>query len=437
MLPVIAIVGRPNVGKSTLFNRLTRTRDALVHDMPGVTRDRQYGEGKHRNQRYILIDTGGLEYEENSIDDMTTQQAWLAIEEADSVVFVVDAKAGITSADQSIAEKLRRISKPIILAINKAENLDYEEAKFAFYELGFEHLISISAAHGRNTDELMDSLPIDWDAEIEEEEQDPGIRVAIVGRPNVGKSTMVNRILGEERVIAFDKSGTTRDSIAIPFERDNTDYVLIDTAGIRRRNKVKDVVEKFSVIKALQAVEEADIVVFVVDARENLSHEDLRLLDFVVNSGRGLVLAINKWDGMDDYERSKVKNEIDRRLAFVDFADIHFVSALHGTGIGNLFKSINAAYACFEKEYNTAMLTRILEKAVAAHQPPLVKGRRIKLRFAHPGGNKPPTIVINGKQTESVPGSYKRYLNKCYRKALNLVGTPIKLVFKTDDNPYS
>lgn len=438
MLPVIAIVGRPNVGKSTLFNCLTRSRAALVADSPGVTRDRLYGQGYSGDRAYIVIDTGGLSgKEEEGIPSLMAQQTRQAVLEADHVLFLVDARAGLNSVDQTIAQFLRQSGKPITLVLNKMDDLDVDIASVEFYSLGLGQPQPISATHKRGVETLMEkvlqTLPAPTEEDVAEER---GIRIAIVGRPNVGKSTLINRMLGEERVVVYDQPGTTRDSIAIPFERRGTPYVLIDTAGVRRRRAVEEALEKFSVIKTLQAIEAANVVIMVIDARMGISEQDLHLLGFILDAGKCLVIAINKWDGLDADRRAEVQRELERRLVFVDFAEVKFISALHGTGVGELFPLVDAAYASAMRKLATPELTRILEDAIATHQPPLVHGRRIKLRYAHSGGHNPPIIVIHGKQTRSLPDAYRRFLESYYRKTLRLVGTPIRIVFKDAENPY-
>lgn len=435
MIPVIAIVGRPNVGKSTLFNCLTQTRNALVADEPGVTRDRLYGEGQNGEQRYIVIDTGGLGSDQEGIAKLTTSQTWQAIKEANVILFLLDGRSGLTAADRDIASQLRNLPKKVYLVVNKTDGVDINTAIADFYELGLGEPIPISAAHRRGITALLDkiltAIPVSASKQIPE-----GIKIAFVGRPNVGKSTLVNRILGEERVIVYDQPGTTRDSIFIPFKRAVQNYVLIDTAGVRRRGKVTAAVEKFSVIKSLQAIEQAHVAVIVIDAHEGLADQDLHLLDFVISAGKALVVAINKWDAMEKYKQEQLEKTLDRKLVFVDFARIHFISALRGTGINNLFKSINEAYKSAIKKLATPQLTRALEKAVEAHQPPLVRGRRIKLRFAHAAGNNPPFIIIHGNQVTALPESYRTYLEKTFRKKFGLIGTPIKIEFKNSANPY-
>jgi GTP-binding protein len=440
MLPVIAIVGRPNVGKSTLFNRLTKSRDALVVNLPGVTRDRQYGSGKLGPKPYIVIDTGGIGEGEEGIDSPMTDQSKLAMAESDVILFVVDGRSGMCAADEQIAHYLRLLNKTIYLIVNKTDGIDAEIASSEFYALGLlTEPYSIAASHGRGVTSLMEMICEDFPEQVETEEnlEEAGIKVAIIGKPNVGKSTLVNRMLGEERVIVYDQAGTTRDSIEIPFERHGQKYTLIDTAGIRRRGKITETVEKFSVVKALQAIESANVVLFIIDACENISDQDLSLLGFILDAGRSLVLGLNKWDGLEQEHKDDIKSEIERRLAFVDFAELRFISALHGTGVGELFPLINKAYDSAMQPLSTSELTEFLMLAVRANPPPLARGRSIKLRYANPGGHNPPIIVIHGNQTDRLPKSYQRYLVNYYRKALKLVGTPLRLVFKTSENPFA
>lgn len=438
MIPVIALVGRPNVGKSTLFNRLTRTRDAIVADVPGLTRDRQYGEGEHNEKSFIVIDTGGIGEEDLHIDSLMTQQSRQAISEADIVLFLVDGRMGLTAADEAIAAKLRQVDKTIHLVVNKTDGVDPAIAASDFYALGFDEPYKIAASHGRGVSQLIDSV-LDDDAYSEQEQVDDdfnGIKLAIVGRPNVGKSTLVNRMLGEERVVVYDMPGTTRDSIFIPMERRGQEYMLIDTAGVRRRSKIDLAIEKFSVIKTLKAIEESNVVLMLIDGSETVSEQDLHLLSFVLDAGKSLVIAVNKWDGLDIDQRDQIKRDLDRRLQFVNFAKVHFISALHGTGVGDLYSSIEKAFASANVEMSTSKLNAILEQAVESHQPPLVNGRRIKLRYAHAGGHNPPIIVVHGNQTERLPKPYQRYLENTFREALKLVGTPIRIQLKSSENPY-
>ena len=440
MLPVIALVGRPNVGKSTLFNCLTKSRDALVADMPGVTRDRHYGTGQIDDKPYIVIDTGGIGENKDAIDEYMTAQSYQAMVEASEIIFVVDGRLGPTNADLKIAQQLRELGKPIFLAVNKVDGVDEDLATSDFYSLGLGVPHGIAAVQGRGVTQLIQAVAIDFPAVNAEESAvqnaEEGIKIAIIGKPNVGKSTLVNRILGEERVIVFDMPGTTRDSIEIPLERLGQKYTLIDTAGVRKRAKITDVVEKFSVVKALQAIEHANVVIYVFDAKEGITDQDLHLLGFVVEAGRALVLAVNKWDNLDPEIKDTVKEDIERRLRFVDFAKIHFISALHGTGVGDLFRSVDTAYAAAMYPLTTSVVTDLLLEATKTFQPPLVSGRRIKLRYANPGGHNPPTIVIHGNQAEATPNSYKRYLINFFRKELKLVGTPLNLIFRTSINPF-
>lgn len=440
MYPVVAIVGRPNVGKSTLFNVLTQTRDALVVDLPGTTRDRQYGEGIIDEKKFIVIDTGGIGGTDQIVDDDVTKQSWNAIKEADVILFMVDGQVGITNLDLSFARQLRKISKPIHLVVNKTDGLDLQVALSEYFSLGFADPFPIAASQKRGVSKLMSQVLQDF-AQVatdeEEKERYPGIRVAFVGQPNVGKSTLVNRILGEERVIVSDLAGTTRDSIFIPFVRDEQQYTLIDTAGIRRKAKVSSTVEKFSVVKTLQSIEAAHVVVLLIDATKGVTDQDLSLLDFIIESGRALVIAVNKWDGLSMVEKEAVKKPLGYRLQFAEFAIQHFISALHGTGVGNIFTSIKKAYRSAMKELPTSLLTKLLEDITTAHQPPLVQGRRIKLRYAHSGGHNPPRIIIHGNLTEHVPESYKRYMIKEFIERLKLQGTPVVVQFKTGENPYA
>ncbi|SFR43081.1 GTP-binding protein [Marinobacter daqiaonensis] len=438
MTPVIALVGRPNVGKSTLFNQMTRSRDALVADFPGLTRDRKYGDGDYEGRRFIVIDTGGLTGEEEGLDAEMARQSMQAVEEADIVLFLVDGRAGLTAGDEIIADHLRRSGKPAHLVVNKTDGQDPEVAAADFYGLGFDSVYMIAAAHNRGIRSMLELLLPEMD-EAEEDRADryPGIRIGVVGRPNVGKSTLVNRLLGEERVVVYDMPGTTRDSVYIPYERQGQDYTLIDTAGVRRRKNVKEVVEKFSIIKTLKAIEDAHVVILVIDAREGLVDQDLHLIGFVLDSGRSLVIAVNKWDGMDPEERASVKEQVRRRLDFLDYADKHYISALHGSGVGLLYDSIQDCYESAMAKWPTNRLTAILQDAVAQHQPPMVHGRRIKLRFAHQGGSNPPVIVVHGNQTEALGGDYKRYLENTFRKVLKVKGSPIRFEFRSGENPFA
>lgn len=437
MLPVIVIIGRPNVGKSTLFNALTRSRDALVADFPGVTRDRQYAEATVDDKLYIVVDTGGVaEFNDPTLAKLTEDQVQQAIQEADVLLFMVDAKAGLTNGDMEIAERLRKHTQKVVLVVNKVDGKDQTIVSSEFYQLGFSELHSISATHRQGIHTMMTQV-LNRFAKVEAMPiKEEGIRIAIIGRPNVGKSTLVNRLLGKKRVVVIDRPGTTRDSIYIPFERRGENYMLIDTAGMRRRSKVTTSIEKISVIKTMQAMEKSHVVIVMLDAREGVTEQDLRLIGLVIKMGKALIIAINKWDGMNEYDRNQVKQTLDRRLSFVDFARRYFISALHGTGVGKLFYAIHEAYQSAQQALSTANLTKVLEKAVVEHQPPLIKGRRIRLRYAHLGNHDPLTIVVHGKQTDRIPISYRRYLGNYFRGAFNLVGVPLILYFKSDVNPY-
>ena len=444
-LPIVAIIGRPNVGKSTLFNCLIGKRDALVADISGLTRDRQYGYVSYCDSEptFIVTDTGGIGDKEEQIDELVDKQAEHAILEAALIIFVVDAKSGLTSADMEVALRLRRADKPVLFVLNKVDGYDPDIVNVEFYKLGFGKPIPIAARQRRGIKNLLNcikkTLP-KYESKLNDSisEENAGIKVAIIGHPNVGKSTLVNRILCEERVIAFDKPGTTRDSIFIPFDKKNKHYTLIDTAGVRKRWRVKETIEKFSVIKTLNAIELSHVVVFLIDASEGVTEWDLKLLGgHILELGRSLVIAVNKWDCLTMKERYSVKLELKRRLHFADYAKWHFISALRGYGISDLFNSINKAYQSAMLKLSTPKLTRILEKAIAAFAPPLIKGRRVKLRYAHSGGNNPPTIIIHGSRTKILPKTYKRYLENTYRTSLKLVGTPVRIELRSGNNPYS
>ena len=438
MLPVFTIIGRPNVGKSTLFNYLTGTRDALVADMPGLTRDRQYGDGKIDDRKFIVVDTGGLmEPDDPEMTVLTDKQVYQAIEEADKLLFVVDAKSGFTTLDAEIAKLLRREHfDKVVLLVNKSDRDASEVVCGDFFQLGLGDPIAISAAQGRGIRDTMRTLLSEFPIEEELNEEETGIRIAVIGRPNVGKSTLINRIIGEDRLVVMDRPGTTRDSVAVPFSHKDQRYTLIDTAGIRRRSKVSEVVEKFSIIKAMQAMEQAHVVLFVLDATDKITDQDLRLLGHVCEKGKALVIVFNKWDDMDSEEKEQFKVNIDRRLMFVDFARRYFISALHGSGVGKLYHAINEAYDSLSREITTSQLTKHLDKALHEHQPPVINGRRIKVRLAHIGGRNPMVIILHGKQLPALPQSYQRYLVKYFRKAFDLVGIPIILKLRNDDNPY-
>lgn len=478
MIPVIALVGRPNVGKSTLFNALTRSRDALVADFPGLTRDRLYGSALWCEQPLIVIDTGGLDDQAAQASGLPAQmviQSLKAVEEADAILFLVDGRCGLTETDSRLAQQLRLQKKPIVVAVNKVEGLDERIAVADFYRLGLgDNLIPIAAAHHQGIGALMQSLiallkaPVSSNASPDQsteptinaqpmEQSDPEaltdtkqstprpprgspqypIKVAIVGRPNVGKSLLTNRILGEERVVVYDLPGTTRDSVTIPLQRQGCHYAIIDTAGLRRRARVHEKIEKFSIVKTLQSIEQAQVVLMVLDAQQGISDQDLSLLGFVIEQGRALVLVVNKWDGLDQAAKLQVQETLERRLAFINFARIHFISALKNQGIAKLFTSITEAYQSATRPIRTGVINRILQAAQTEHLPPLVRGRRVKLKFAHLGGHNPPTIVIHGNQLNELPEAYRRYLMNRYRQALNIMGTPIVLQFNTSENPYA
>jgi GTP-binding protein len=440
MLPVIALVGRPNVGKSTLFNVLTRTRDALVADVPGVTRDRQYGYGRSGERRFIVVDTGGLIETPRGIEQPMAVQTQRAIEEAGRVIFVVDGREGLTPSDRFVAEVIRRSGRPVVIAVNKSEGRDDDIAVTEFHALGLGEPRPVSAEHRQGIEELVDAALEDIEPADEEaapDEQRGDIRVCVVGRPNVGKSTLINRLAGEERLIAFDEPGTTRDTILVPFERDGRRFTLVDTAGVRRRARVEGGIERFSVIKTLQAIEEANVVIGVLDARDTVAEQDATLLGIVAERGRAMVIAVNKWDHVTQEQRAGIREQLADRLRFLDFAPVHFISALHGSGVGELMQSVQSAYEAAMRDLPTPELTRVLEGAMEQHQPPLVRGRRIKLRYAHQGGRNPPVIVIHGTQSERTPEDYRRYLANCFRQAFDLRGTPVRVEFRSEDNPFA
>ncbi len=514
MTKVVALVGRPNVGKSTLFNRLTKTRDALVADFPGLTRDRKYGRAMYNDREYILIDTGGIDGSEEGIETHMAEQSLLAMDEADLVLFLVDARNGLSAGDYMIAEYVRRHQKKTVVVANKIDGLDPDTAISELYALGLGDIYPIAAAHGRGVGILLDEViapvlesdeekppievgpfddlqAIEWEKGYEfldnvtvdregggfnwyewkkrhdlvkgDEEKaeetdkkdnktteipavkteeknvpfaDLPVKFAIVGRPNVGKSTLTNRMLGEDRVIVFDMPGTTRDSIYIPLEKDGEQYIVIDTAGVRKRKKVNEAVEKFSVVKTLQAIEDSNVTLLIIDANAGVTDQDMSLLSFIIQSGRSLVIAVNKWDGLDKEVKDKVKEDLTLRLGFVDFAEIHFISALHGTGVGHLFESIQKAYKSATTRVSTSKLNRILELATQELQPPMSNGRRIRLKYAHAGGYNPPRIIIHGNKTRDITDSYKRYLTNYYRRSLGIIGTPISLEFNESENPF-
>ncbi len=441
MLPVIALIGRPNVGKSTLFNRLTRSRDAIVADYPGLTRDRQYGFGKLGPVPYIVIDTGGVAGGEEGIEELMVEQTVRALKEADVAIIMVDGRSGRTAADEHVAALARKHAKSSWLAVNKAEGLDQHIASGEFHSLGLGEPVAISAAHGDRISSLMDEVlapfeETDEDSAAEDDDADKPLRIAVIGRPNVGKSTLINRLIGEDRLVVFDQPGTTRDSVSVPFERDDKKYILIDTAGVRRKSRVHETVEKFSIVKALQAMERAQVVIPVLDASEGVTDQDVSLIGLAVERGRALVVVANKWDGLSHDQRRQIKADLERKLPFLDFAERMTISALHGTAVGDLLPAVTRAFKAAIRDMSTTELTRELEAALVAHSPPLVRGRRVKLRYAHQGGRNPPVIVIHGNQTERVPDVYRRYLINRFRKAFRLKGTPVRLAFKTSDNPF-
>ncbi len=440
MLPLVALVGRPNVGKSTLFNALTRSRDALVHDAPGVTRDRNYGVCRlHPERPFVLVDTGGIAGQEEGLAGATARQSRAAAEEADLVLFVVDGREGPSALDDAILAWLRKRDRPVLLVVNKIDGLDVQAALNEFARYGFRDRIGVSSAHRTGLDALLadvlSRLPQDGDAQVLDDDPQR-MRVAFIGRPNVGKSTLVNRLLGEERMIASDVPGTTRDSIAADLERDGRKYRLVDTAGIRRKSKVEEAVETFSIIKTLQAIEQCQVAVIMLDASEGVTEQDASVLGAVLDAGRALVVAVNKWDGQSDYQRGQVEALLSRKLAFVEWAEKVRISAKHGSGLRELFRAIHRAHASATKVFSTSEVTRAVEAAYEANPPPVVRGHVPKLRFAHPGGENPPTFVVHGTRLKSLGATYERYLENFFRKRFKLVGTPIRFVFKETDNPY-
>jgi len=494
MKPVIALVGRPNVGKSTLFNKLTRTQDALVADMPGLTRDRQYGDGRVGGWPYLIVDTGGLSGTPETLDAAMADQTLLAVREADVVVFLVDGREGLIPVDRDIADLLRREARHVVLCVNKIDGIGEDRAQLDFHELGFEHTVPTAASHNRGVQHLIDTvadlLQIPEEARLDEgigrrrrrarvkrgetagnavgnaaappagppdggtaphdadgrdpdgadaamPEVPPEVRIAFVGRPNVGKSTLINRLLGENRLVAYDKPGTTRDAVSVPFTRAGRDYTLIDTAGVRRRGKVSEKVEIFSIIKTLQAVDRSQVCVMLIDANDGVTDQDLSLLGYIIDKGRALVVAINKWDSIESEQREALREGLERRVEFLRFTRIHFISALHGSGVGDVFKSINRAHASAFTNLSTPRLTRMLESAVASNPPPMAGGRRIKLRYAHQGGQNPPIIVIHGNQADKVPQNYQRFLSNYFMRLLRLFGTPLRVEFRQGDNPFA
>lgn len=442
MTAVVVIVGRPNVGKSTLFNRLTNTDRALVDDLPGVTRDRIAGEVCRDDRRFLLVDTGGLgneAAEDNALAERVTEHSLQAVDDADLVLWLVDYRTGLTPEEQDLAERLRPLGDKLRVVVNKSEG---EAAAFAaaeFYALGAGEPISISAQRGSGIPQLLDTIYSALPAEslLPPEDESSELGVAVLGRPNAGKSTLINRLLGEERMLTFDRPGTTRDSVSAQLERDGHRFTLIDTAGVRRRSQVSEGLEKISIIRTLKAIDAADLVVLVVDARVGVTEQDAHLLGMAVDRGKAIIIAINKWDGLSTDQRDDVKRQLDLRLAFADYARVHFISALHGTGVGEMFATVTHLAELYQRELNTALLTSCMERAIEAHQPPLVHGRRIKLRYAHLGGRRPLRVIVHGNQVERLPHHYKRYLARALREQLQLEGMPLLLDFKQGDNPYA
>ena len=439
MLPVVAIIGAPNVGKSTLFNRLTGTRDALVADEPGVTRDRQYGVAQAGDRRYLLVDTGGVTSAAETVQAQITEQAERAMDEADALVLLVDGRAGPSAADEELVRRLRRREATVYLVVNKTEGFTAATAVADFHALGVGEPVPISSAHGHGVKRLivdvLAGIPISEEDDPQAQDDDT-IRVAFVGKPNVGKSTLVNRLLGEERVVAHDLPGTTRDSIRVPLERHGQRFTLIDTAGVRRRSRVDEAVERFSIIKSMQSIEAANVVTLIIDAREGVTDQDATLLEQIERSGRALVVAINKWDGLSDDDKAYVRRTLELRLSFVDYAAVHYISALHGSGVGKMMDAVVSAWQASMRKFSTPEINKLLEEALLRHSPPMVRGRRIKLRYAHQGGSNPPRIIIHGNQVDALPDGYKRYLARFFRTAFKLRGTPLWVETRVSDNPF-
>ena len=440
MYPVIAVIGRPNVGKSTLFNRLTGSSNALIADQPGVTRDRQYDHGQFDNCHFILVDTAGLDDADTTLPEISrnmVKQTGFAIEEADIVIWMVDGREGLTTTDEKIATRLRPDSSKIYLAVNKTEGMDPAIVISEFHALGMGMPYPISAKRGSGFQALFDDIRKDHDFNLDTETTpDDRTRITIIGKPNVGKSTLINRIIGEDRLLTMDEPGTTRDTIEIPFQRDHLKYILIDTAGIRRRSRIRDGLEKQSVIKSIRAIDAAEIIILVLDAQSGITDQDANLLGMAMECGKALIIAVNKWDGLEKSERSRVRNMLDRKLGFIDYACIHYISALHGSGVGNLFKSVNRIEGLLKNSPSTSQLNRILYDAVSRHSPPVVRGRRIKLRYVHVGSRNPFKLVIHGNQLLELPDSYRRYLSGYFRKSLKLTGIPVLIDMKQAENPY-
>ncbi|MGY8563221.1 ribosome biogenesis GTPase Der [Paracidovorax citrulli] len=440
MLPLVALVGRPNVGKSTIFNALTRTRDALVHDQPGVTRDRNYGVCRlDEDNHFLVVDTGGISEDDEGLAGATADQARAAAGEADLILFVVDARDGTSALDDEILSWLRKLSRPTLLLINKIDGTNEDTVRAEFARYGFSEMLTVSAAHRQGLDDLLEEVVqrLPEEGSGEEMDNDPNrMRIAFVGRPNVGKSTLVNRILGEERMIASEVPGTTRDSIAVDLERDGREYRLIDTAGLRRRGRVEEVVEKFSVIKTLQAIEQCQVAVLMLDASEGVTDQDATVLGAVLDAGRALVVAINKWDGLTDYQREQAEALVSRKLGFVPWAETVRISAKHGSGLRELFRAIHQAHASATHEFSTSEVNKALEIAYETNPPPAIRGHVSKLRYVHPGGSNPPTFIVHGTRLKQLPESYKRYLENFFRKRFKLIGTPVQFIFREGANPY-
>lgn len=437
-LPAVVLVGRPNVGKSTLFNRLTRSRDALVADRPGVTRDRLHGIGEAAGERFLVVDTGGLGVDDPEIDALARRQTDAALADAHLVLFLVDGGAGLLPEDETIAQRLRRMAAPVQLLVNKTEGLEVAAAVSEFHALGVGEPRAISAGHGDHVPALMEAIAEQLPDTPDSPPDDPAeIRLAVLGRPNAGKSTLVNRLIGEERLLARDQAGTTRDAVSEAFERDGQRFRIVDTAGMRRRARIRDPLEKISVIKAMQAAETADVVLVLLDARAGLSVQDAHLLDLVAEAGRGGVILVNKWDGLAPEDKAALRDDVRVRLGQFGHLPLCYVSALHGSGLGEALNAVRRVKNAVGAEMSTAALTRVLETAVAEHAPPAIQGRRIKLRYAHQGGRQPPRIVVHGNQVGNLPQAYRRYLERRFREAFDLEGTPVELEFRAGKNPYA
>ena len=439
MKPIVAIIGRPNVGKSTFFNNLTSSRDALVVDRPGITRDRQYGVAHHNSNSFLIIDTGGMgeiNHESKDIADLMTEQSMFAANESSVLVWIVDGRIGLTNVDEVLAKNLRKLNKPIFLAINKLEgNLSGIELN-DFYSLGLDSIWPISAKRGDGISKLLDALVGQLSFESKNKVEEENLIISILGKPNVGKSTLINKIIGEKRVLTFDQPGTTRDSIKVPTKKNGKNYTFIDTAGVRRKSKVNDTVEKFSILKSFETIESAKIVILVIDAIEGVTEQDSTLLGMIQDSGKSIIVAINKWDRLEKIEKDRIKSQLSRKFSFIDYAEYHYISALNGTGVNSLFKKIDVIVNSLDINFSTSRLTEILQKIISKHPPKIINGRRIKLRYMHLGDTNPIRFIIHGNQTNNVPDSYERYLSKAITKELKLVGTPVLIEFKQSENPY-